>query len=285
MGPAAADAIPALIEAAEDDSSKIGSHARDAIEQIGIQNTRNIEGLKELMSHSDRDVREKVIEALGFIGPVAIEAGDALLGALNDPDRLVRHAAIKSSGRVLPDFRAVPILEGMLKRGQVGVNEEIINSIANFLPESDLALGAIIRTLEYDRDTGEDAVNALVAVGPKVVPALIDALDNGNKNIRINSARALGSIGVDAGDSVPKLIVTLDDLDSEVRVEAANALGGIGAPSANALPRLREISERDNYVDIRSLQHTVRRAAREAIERIEIAIGSPIEEAGDEDGV
>ena len=56
------------------------------------------------------------------------------------------------------------------------------------------------------------------------VPALIQALQDQDSNVRNNAARALGSIGEGAVDAVPALIQLLKDQDEWVRINAAWAL-------------------------------------------------------------
>ena len=63
---------------------------------------------------------------------------------------------------------------------------------------------------------GEGAIDA--------VPALIQALKDENKDVRVNAAVALGQIGEGAKDVVPALIQALKDQDEWVRINAAWAL-------------------------------------------------------------
>jgi hypothetical protein len=61
-------------------------------------------------------------------------------------------------------------------------------------------------------------VEALGAVGTPAVPPLIQALGDGNSDVRVAACRALGAIG--DRQAVPPLIQALGDGDRDVRVAA-----------------------------------------------------------------
>jgi len=65
-----------------------------------------------------------------------------------------------------------------------------------------------------------------VTLKPEDIQALIEALKDENKYVRINAARALGKIG-DAM-AVPALNEAIKDENKYVRINAAKALGKIG---------------------------------------------------------
>jgi HEAT repeat protein len=99
----------------------------------------------------------------------------------------------------------------------------------------------------------------LEKTGKPAVPALIEALGDGDEEVRWAACRALGNIR-DAS-AVPALIEALGDEDWAVRREACWALGEIG--EASAVPALIEALEDG--------EQAVRRAARDAL----VQIGEP----------
>ncbi|OYT68329.1 MAG: hypothetical protein CFK48_11925, partial [Armatimonadetes bacterium CP1_7O] len=90
----------------------------------------------------------------------------------------------------------------------------------------------------YVRERGEAlrcaVAEALSEVGSPAVPALVQALGDGDVNVRSAACRALGAIG-DAA-AVPALIKALGDEWSSARSAACRALGAIG--DASAVPAL-----------------------------------------------
>ena len=75
----------------------------------------------------------------------------------------------------------------------------------------------------------------------KVVPGLIDALQDKDTGIRTASLDTLGVIGPAAKDAVPAIVrVLLNDKWMDVRTEAAKALGKIGPAAREAIAALKQ---------------------------------------------
>jgi HEAT repeat protein len=81
-----------------------------------------------------------------------------------------------------------------------------------------------------DTVTQDQAIDALVKMGPTAVDPLIDALKDRNLYLRKGAALALGQIKDPR--AVDPLIAVLEDESSSVRRNAAQALGEIGDPLA-----------------------------------------------------
>ena len=80
------------------------------------------------------------------------------------------------------------------------------------------------------------------------IPALESALTDEHWWVRRNAAEALGRMGGDASTALPDLIKTLGDEDRRVRRASALAWAQIGAYSPEALPALRKMSaDTDRY--------------------------------------
>jgi radical SAM protein with 4Fe4S-binding SPASM domain len=78
-------------------------------------------------------------------------------------------------------------------------------------------------------------------MGPQAkeaVPALTDALKDGDATVRSGAASALGAVGPEAKPAVPALMELLRDKEQYVRVGAARALGSIGPEAKAAVPAL-----------------------------------------------
>jgi hypothetical protein len=101
----------------------------------------------------------------------------------------------------------------------------------------------------------------------EALPELRQALANGNKYVRILSAKALGRIGKEAAAAVGALAAILDDPDRDLRRAAVEALGSIGEAAAPATEAIaKQLDTGDNRL---------KRSARQALAKI----GGPKAEA------
>lgn len=81
----------------------------------------------------------------------------------------------------------------------------------------------IIKALDYNKEVGEAASNALVQMGEPAVSKIIDALDQSEKSVRTKAIQILGKIG--SGQAKEALLMLLDDDDDGVREEIVQSLG------------------------------------------------------------
>ena len=145
-----------------------------------------------------------------------------------------------------------------------------VKALKGYASDSKDAVPALIGMLDHkQRNVRETAREALAELGTAVLLELMEALESDQLQTQMNAALVIKDIGPDAEDAVPKLIEALDDADQEMRVEVIHALVSIGPAAVEALPKLRDLAENDPYVNMHSMKFTVRRAARDAIERLE----------------
>ncbi len=105
-------------------------------------------------------------------------------------------------------------------------------------------------------DNAAAALGKIKADPQRCVPALIQALQSGDKETKQNAAEALGEFGPDAKDAVNPLIAAVQSDDQKLRAQAAGALGKIGPDAAPATPVLATIID-DPKVDGAVLQQAV----------------------------
>ncbi|MFC1456968.1 HEAT repeat domain-containing protein [Microvirga arabica] len=96
-----------------------------------------------------------------------------------------------------------------------------------------LAFSNLKSSAPTDRAYATQALGEIGAITPEVVPALIDALSDTNKEVCWKAATALGRIGPVTPEVVPALITALGDTAA-----AAAALGRIGAVTPKVVPAL-----------------------------------------------
>lgn len=114
-----------------------------------------------------------------------------------------------------------------------------------------------VRVVRAFRDWGvrETAADSLGRIGDAAVPELVIALEDPDRDVRAQAARALARMGPQAEDAIPALIEALDDDDKEVRQGAARALGQIGPLAEEAVPAL-----------VQALKDPRNKATEEAVE-------------------
>lgn len=78
------------------------------------------------------------------------------------------------------------------------------------------------------------------------VSSLIAILQSENVEARVNAARALGGMGIQAKIAEPALTVALNDKEPQVRYSAATALANLGGDTKFAFPHLLEALENES---------------------------------------
>jgi len=104
-------------------------------------------------------------------------------------------------------------------------------------------LDAIIDVLDhgkysFDRSYACGELQRLGAIAKPAVPALVRALDCGDRYVEREAPRALGSMGEEARDAVPALVANLRKSKGDASWFSAEALGDIGLPALVAIPEL-----------------------------------------------
>jgi HEAT repeat protein len=205
---------------------------------------KKLEGYKELavsplviaLKDEDEDVRCFAAQALRK-GRRAEKAVTALIEALGDKDDEVRKNAARALTDIGPKATAIPALIKALDNNRnERVDEKIAEAIAKIGPR---AIPALIEALGHKtRDVRQHAAYALACIGraspgltEKAIPALIEALADSERGEwpRFYPC-ALGETGPKA---IPALIVALRDNDPCVREGAAWSFAIIGWNNEN----------------------------------------------------
>jgi len=235
---------------------------------------QQVERLIRELQDSDSDIRSIAAVTLGEIGPEAKDAIPALIQLLQDQDaegfaRANAALALGQIGEGTEDAMSVLIQalrdqDKYVRRDAAGALEEIGTPRAIKAAKdryrmvvtlgwigSEDEIPALIQALQNeDKDV---RVNAVVTLGQieseDVVSVLMGALQDQDEWVRVNAAWTLGQRGESAVDAVPILIRALRDQDEWVRYHAAMALGEIGEGASNAVPALMHaLRDQDKYV-------------------------------------
>jgi len=172
--------------------------------------------LLSLLKDPDRDVRVRVLTALGNFGGQAHQVLPALRlalkeTALKDDDEFVRSQAVHALLQVgpEPDSEVVGLIDSLQNELEV-LRFHAAVALGNLGRNAQPAVPALIHTALWDEDPAV-RVEAAVSLwkierhGPLVIPTLIEALAADNELICWMAADALGQIGPEAREAVPAL--------------------------------------------------------------------------------
>jgi HEAT repeat protein len=189
VGPAAAAAIPVLVEALHDTG-------------------RGIEGVQKA------ELRRAAASALAKLGPEGVAA---LTAALRDPQRDVRQDAAYGLMGIGPEAtEAIPALVAALRDDEV--SSTVKWAVSNF---KGLAVPFLMRTLEEPGGGPYMAAATLLSIGAPAVPALVGALESPSLPARRKAAWILTQIGSVPEDELPAVIAAMNDSSQDEEVRAA----------------------------------------------------------------
>ncbi len=184
--------------------------------------------------------------ALGLIGQPALAAAQPLAQLVTDQDATVRRVAVDALGQIKPgDESVVSLMIKMLGDADPDVVALATHSLAEAGPK---IVPAMIKAMDDER-TVYSAILVLTELGPdgkQAVPALAKALSHEDPEVRHEAAQALRAMGPAAVAAVPDLIKALDDEQVVVRLPVVLALGSIGPGASEAAEKIRSFSAGDD---------------------------------------
>jgi HEAT repeat protein len=185
--------------------------------------------LLKLLSDEKSAVRIAACAAIAKMGPKAAAAEGDLRKAMKDEDWRVQEGAVRALGAVGPAAAAaLPDLLDALKGGYIVVRGASAAPRAAILPGDPSAQHAVIEALGDEYLVATTAVDALAAMGTRVLPELGQALLVDKVAVRKGAAAALGKMEPPPRDALPDLLkVMKNDADCGVRAAAAAAVGSI----------------------------------------------------------
>ncbi|MFQ5811721.1 MAG: HEAT repeat domain-containing protein [Anaerolineae bacterium] len=198
----------------------------EALEQIG-PHRELLSTLIEALQDEKWRVRQRAALELGKQGPAAREAIPILVEALKDNERRVREAVAQALVKIGPDT-VLPLIEALQDRNW-GVRHNAAWVLGKIGPDARDAVPALIEALQDENeDVRQRSAWALGEMGPDAkdaVPALIEALGDVKAPVRAAAVTVIENLGPEA---VPALIEALQDEDWNVRQTATEALQEIG---------------------------------------------------------
>ena len=159
-------AVPALIDALQNQAPAVRNGAAIALGKIGKDATAAVPALKKTLDDKDFQVRSSAMQALGFIDRQAV----------------------------------VPFLVEELSSEKAWERYSATHALRTFGKEAVAAVPALIKTIKEDKDNWvrTSATTALGSIGKDArtaIPTLIQSLQDRDEKVRYGAAYALGSIG------------------------------------------------------------------------------------------
>jgi len=165
------------------------------------------------------------------------------------PLLLTRNAAAENLSASKANPKEIASLIEKLKTNDEMELDAAINKLRKI---GEPALPALMEALQdKNLQVRRSAADVLRQIGRPAIPALAKALKNSDANVRRSAAYALGKMGAEAKTALPQLVPLLNDSDAKVRSNAAFALEGIGAKAKTAVPQVVRLLK-DSDANVRS---------------------------------
>jgi HEAT repeat protein len=262
FGPEASKAVPLLVDRLRDNDASPRVKACVALSMVEISKADIPAVVRALAQRVQEDtqsiVRYYAAVALIRFGEDAKPAVQALALRVSDGASWeIRHACVVALRRAGRDARGVPhpgvtraLLEA-LRDPTLQVRFEAVTALGALgQPEDPALLSTVLRAMEdrlHDRDKTVQiwamvGLMALDKVNDAHVQAIIKFLKDRSQEprVRIQAARALGTMGKKARGGVEALVSVLDDKEMVVAAACAS-LAEIGDPGPEALAALAEM--------------------------------------------
>ncbi|MEO1622618.1 MAG: HEAT repeat domain-containing protein [Cyanobacteria bacterium J06632_3] len=218
-----AAAVPELTKALQSDSTPVRAAAAYALNEIGPEAEAATPTLLEVIKDDDELVRALATSTLAQVGLEQDVLINLLVASVTNESGLVQDIAADALVEIGAD--SVPALGNLLE-----------NDIANALAKTTAAtiIGDINKIDQVDEIILESTI-----------PILTETLNDGDSDVRIAAAKALGDFGPLADVAIPALSQALLGGDSDVNKMIATSLTKIGQQS---VPGLTEALNSDDAV-------------------------------------
>lgn len=198
-----------------------------------------VPGLMRLLGGQNGEVRDYILVSLStVIGPQDGEYVPVFIQCLQDARRPVRQPAVSCLGAIgQAASNAVPALTAMLQDTDVSMRVSAATALWKIARQTNAVAATFHAVLNTTAPTNEmafrlryQAAGMLSEVDPgdlSPIPALIEALEVSNRNLRVfqsGAAMTLGKYGRGAESAVPALINAVENGDPGLRGPALRSL-------------------------------------------------------------
>ncbi|MEO2049316.1 MAG: HEAT repeat domain-containing protein [Pirellulales bacterium] len=239
VGPEAEAAIPTILKFVNDNDPRVRIGAARALAYVGVAPAKLVPILGTLFVDAEEGVQHTASDLLMLVRPQ--EMTISLLAALvesEETDTVIRAARLLLRfGRAAES--AVPALVRAITRlGEQDATVLLPQALGGMGKPAVRSILAQLSEKEHSKFILRRFVSELTIVGLEALPLLMEALNDGEPQVRSAVALALGTMGPSATSTVPKLIESLADDDGLVRASAAEAIGRFGQIAHEATPVL-----------------------------------------------
>ncbi|MFO0863564.1 MAG: HEAT repeat domain-containing protein [Gemmataceae bacterium] len=236
MGPAAKGTTKQLAAAIEDASPLVRRKAAFALGSVKPDDTAAaVAALAKALADENADVRIAAGEALPEFGAAALPAlTRALESSSSDEGKLaVCKSLAKLGGSAAP---AVPLLGKVFRSLKTpAVMTSMAEELAHFGKPAVAELTEAIKV--EDSQLVSAALRGLQKANPDGAPALVDALGDKRRDVRLQAANSLGQMNLpDKMVVIGLSFAAKQDADADVRVAALQSIGNLGTGAKLALP-------------------------------------------------
>jgi HEAT repeat protein len=232
LGPKAAGAVPALVDALEQGDESLRLQVLSVLQRLGSSAAEAAPALVRLVGNTDPNVRNYAMNVLSRFPRLPDEAAPALLEAIDRFDAQGQSMAVSLLGKFDPKVQGVvPVLVKLLDvASQPYTRQRALQSLRQLGFEGNTeAIDALVGALDHAdasvRTQAVQEIRALRTISPKdldrIVPALISVLTGPDRKAADQMARFLAEHGakvVRAG--VEALLPRIESEDPNERVQA-----------------------------------------------------------------
>lgn len=254
LGPAAAVAVPDLVQALDDRHAEVRSAAALALARIGVKKAQFVPRLVADLTIADPKERLSRIVALVRSMPDP-NAAQALRTLLHDSNSNVRSWAVMGLGRdeSEPELSAQQLAEA-LRDSEESVRITAARELGRLGPRSPHSAAYLASALEVEEDEIVQGrlIDSLRGLGPKgalAIPVLVRLVDRTNE-VSMFAMVALASVDPDNTEYRRRLIHCLDQPGA---VWAAMELGRQGGKAQEAIPHLQRIEQSSQDWSLRTV--------------------------------
>ncbi len=241
IGPAAKDAVPALIEKLKDPREEIRMQAVLALGAIGDAALPAVPQIATVLE--DEYVAPTATFVLGQLNAIPADAEPIIRSNAKSENPGLRTVSLWALTRVHPEDKelrreATKELVARLRDENAHVRTIAARALSALPPAPEITMPIWEEALkDADPATIHLALDALASLGAPMVPRLIDVLQK-HDQLRVEVAYTLGQMGPNAAAATDALAKLVADEDLHLATEAILALGKIGSAAKDAVPAL-----------------------------------------------
>lgn len=242
IGPAAKEAVPSLVKLLDDENQAVRREAIMALAAIGPDAKPAVDKLATLIDCPINGV--PAIYALGSIGEVPGDVNTKLVEKVQGDNLMVKTVSAWALAKLHHGDerfarRAAKLLVETLKSDDPQARVAAAKGLETLDADPEIVRPIMLEALDSaDEVTMIAMLDAMVDVGPNIVPRLIKALEY--EKARRYVCYILGELGPGAAPATEALAGLLADPDEKTQSEAAFALAEIGPDASAAVPALTE---------------------------------------------